>query len=170
MDVSRQLHVPTLPLMMELAPWRTKNEHRLTVIRENPINNAFEAFRTSFALARKEKNLAKDLDVLDTIDKLDQDVFQDLSIDLLTTIVGLRAPRKLHSVGIGKNLSIDIARLLLAVNSDDFDFATIKTLFIAVLERKPDKEIWDWVYDAVSPNPFAPHKSRLASVKDTPEQ
>lgn len=52
---------------------KDENEHRLTVIRENPINDAFEEFRTSFALAREEKNLADDLDVLDTIDKLDQD-------------------------------------------------------------------------------------------------
>ncbi|KAL7923472.1 hypothetical protein ACQKWADRAFT_320126 [Trichoderma austrokoningii] len=126
-----------------------ENEHRLTVIRENPINNAFDAFRASFALAREEKSLAEDLDVLDTIDRLDHD---DLSIDLLWTIVGLRPPRLLHSVGIGKNLFSDIVRLSLAVNSDDFNFAAIKPLFIAILERKSDKEIWDRVYDAVSPS------------------
>ncbi|KAH6604461.1 serine threonine- kinase sgk2 [Trichoderma cornu-damae] len=147
---------------------KDENEHRLTVIRENPINDAFEAFRTSFALAREEKDLAEDLDVLGTIDKLDQDVLQDLSLDLLSTVVGLRASRQLHSVGIGKNLSVDIARLILTVNSDDFNFAAIKPLLVAVLEQKSDKEIWDRVYDAVPPGPSTPHKSRLASVKDTP--
>ncbi|KAL7895267.1 hypothetical protein HDV64DRAFT_257549, partial [Trichoderma sp. TUCIM 5745] len=136
---------------------KDENEHRLTVIRENPINDAFEEFRTSFALAREEKNLADDLDVLDTIDKLDQDALQELSIDLLSTIVGLRALRQLHSVGIGKNLSVDVVALILTVNSD-FNFAAIKPLFVAVLERKSDKEIWDRVYDAVSSVP-----SRFAS-------
>lgn len=48
-------------------------EHRLAVIRDHPINHAFDAFRASFASAREEKGIAEDSGVLDTIEKLDQD-------------------------------------------------------------------------------------------------
>lgn len=89
-------------------------------------------------------------------------------MELLSAIQGLRATRRLHSVGINKSLQVDIAILSTVVGSDNFDVATISPLLIAVLEQKPDKEIWDRVYDAVSPRPSTPKKSRLASVKDTP--
>ncbi|KAI5861527.1 hypothetical protein GGS23DRAFT_575496 [Durotheca rogersii] len=122
-----------------------EDQYKLAVIKENPIGRRLDEFRNSFSLACSEKGIS---DNLNLVDKLDRDVLQDLTLDLLGTLLGLRASRHLPS-NRSKSLYEDILRLNIAVNSDDFDLAHIEPLFIAVLGQKPDIEIWDKVYDVV---------------------
>ncbi|EOO04241.1 putative protein kinase-like domain protein [Phaeoacremonium minimum UCRPA7] len=92
---------------------------------------------------------------------------QNLTLDLLLALQGLRASRLLSSRGGGKNLFSDLAKLNSLVNADDFDFDRIRPLLNAVLANKPDSKIWDKVYNAITES-TPPPRPIASSLQQTP--
>ncbi|RYP44159.1 hypothetical protein DL768_009353 [Monosporascus sp. mg162] len=92
---------------------------------------------------------------------------QDPAFNLLSSLQILPAARHLRSkTGYGTFRS-DLLRLNSAVDADDFDFDRIKPLLNAILADKPDKEIWDAVYDAVTES-TPPPRPIASSLQQTP--
>lgn len=95
------------------------------------------------------------------------EALQDVTLDLLSALLGLRASRISPSAGRSKNLYVDILRLSAAV-AEDVDI-TCKPLLVAILEHKPDTEIWIQVYEAVTAvTNRTPQRKIAPSVIDTP--
>ncbi|EJT68211.1 hypothetical protein GGTG_14211 [Gaeumannomyces tritici R3-111a-1] len=108
---------------------------RSEIVRDNPIGNGLATFYALFASICDEKQVPRTPDALD---------FQTIVIALLSALQILPASRLLRSGGTGKNVLADIARLNLAVASDDFDLDRIKPLLRAALAGDPnDALIWD---------------------------
>ncbi|KAB5511463.1 hypothetical protein GE09DRAFT_932421, partial [Coniochaeta sp. 2T2.1] len=141
------------------------DQPRSKIIEENPIGKGLDAFRASFNSMRKGPSISCTPDALE---RLGPDDLQNLTLDLLLALQGLRASRLLCSSGSGKNLFSDLSRLNSLVNSDDFELDSIKHLLNAALADDPnDALIWDQVYNAVTectppPRPIA------SSLQQTP--
>ncbi|KAL3584588.1 hypothetical protein FPOAC2_14368 [Fusarium poae] len=136
------------------------------IIEDNPIGDGLNAFRASF------KSICEGASVpctLDALEQLSQEDLQNLVIDLLLALQGLRISRLLRSSGSGKNLLSDLSRLnAAAVNLDDFDLHRIKPLLRLTLADKPDDAlIWNLVYDAVTES-TPPPRQVASSIQQTP--
>ncbi|KAJ9129857.1 Rhodopsin kinase [Pleurostoma richardsiae] len=128
-------------------------------IESTPIGNSLDAFRSSFNSTCEDRSISYTPDALG---QLGQD-----ALDLVSALQGLRASRLLPSRGGGKNLFSDLSKLNAAINSDDFDFDRIRPLLIAALTNKPDSEIWEQVYAAVT-EPTPPPRAIASSLQQTP--
>ncbi|KAK3943782.1 hypothetical protein QBC46DRAFT_376216 [Diplogelasinospora grovesii] len=139
------------------------------IIEGNPIGNGLDFFRASFNSMCQKKDIPCPPDAcsLDALGKLSDDDLQNLTLDLLAALQGLHVSRLLPSSSRGKNLLGDLVRLISAVNSNDFDFDRIRPLLTTVLDRKPDNEIWDQVYDVVTES-TPPPRPIASSVLQTP--
>ncbi|KAF2968399.1 hypothetical protein GQX73_g5137 [Xylaria multiplex] len=90
---------------------------------------------------------------------------QDLCLDLLSALRNLAAIQELPSTsGVG-NLRQDLLKLTSAVASNHVHSDRIKPLLHAVLVRRPDVEIWEQVYRAVTES--TPRKL-ISSILQTP--
>ncbi|GKU12502.1 unnamed protein product, partial [Fusarium langsethiae] len=135
------------------------------IIEDNPIGDGLNAFRASFKLICEGASVPCTLDALE---QLSQEDLQNLVIDLLLALQGLRISRVLRSSGSGKNLLSDLSRLNAAVNLDDFDLHRIKPLLRLTLADKPDDAlIWNLVYDAVTES-TPPPRVTASSLQQTP--
>ncbi|KAK5999082.1 Glucose N-acetyltransferase 1 [Cladobotryum mycophilum] len=117
-----------------------EDPYKLSVIQENPIGDSLKGLHSCFASACRKKGVSNESS---SIDKLDKDILQDLALEVLSLLPTLHASRKLPSAGRAKSLFADILRLNFATTEGNFDFTNIKPLFIAVLDEKPDVEIWE---------------------------
>lgn len=77
------------------------------------------------------------------------------------------AARLLPARRSGGTLRSDLLRLELSLDSDAFDFDRIRPLLHAVLANKPDNEIWDQVYNAVTES-TPPPRPIASSLQQTP--
>ncbi|RYC78653.1 hypothetical protein BFJ63_vAg18473 [Fusarium oxysporum f. sp. narcissi] len=135
------------------------------IIEDNPIGDGLNAFRASFKSICEGASLPCTLDALE---QLSQEDLQNLVVDLLLALQGLRISRLLRSSGSGKNLLSDLSRLNAAVNLDDFDLDRIKPLLRLTLADKPDDAlIWNLVYDAVTES-TPPPRVTASSLQQTP--
>ncbi|ORY58515.1 uncharacterized protein BCR38DRAFT_527535 [Pseudomassariella vexata] len=132
------------------------NQDHSKVITENPIGTGLDSFRASFNSTCGSRGISCSPD---SLDRLDHDDLQDLTLDLLVALQGLRTPRLLPSTGRGKNLLSDLTGLNSAVNSNHFDFDP--------LTKCPDGEIWDQVYIAVTES-TPPPRPAASSLQQTP--
>ncbi|KAI0838489.1 hypothetical protein F5Y06DRAFT_268211 [Hypoxylon sp. FL0890] len=124
-------------------------------IRNNPIGRGLEAFLASFSSLCKSKDIPYSEEALD---QLDDDDFQNITIDLILALQHLRVSRLL--LLRGKNLFSHLSSLNTAVDSDAFDVGRVKSLLRAVVAKESDEEIWAQVYHAVTestppPRPIA---------------
>ncbi|KAI0096458.1 serine/threonine-protein kinase Sgk2 [Nemania sp. FL0031] len=129
----------------------------------NPIGTGFNYFRALFDSICEKEGIA---DLLDALGQLDLKNLETLSYAVLLGLQILTAADLLRSRS-GKLLKSELARINLAAASGGFDFDCVKPLLSAVLDAKPDHEIWDRVYKAVDeltalPAPIA------SSFQDTP--
>ena len=132
---------------------------RSEIIQANPIGDRLEAFRTSFlsthpgwspnAFVSDTKGKSKKQltlhDILLTCIELSIVVF-----DLLLSLQGYPAIRLLPPTKYRPNLLADVLSIAAALNSNAYDLDRIKPLLHAVLTNKPDDEIWNQVYHAVT--------------------
>ncbi|KAM4067835.1 kinase [Hirsutella rhossiliensis] len=141
----------SLPTMIDQA--------RSSVIKDNPIGNGLDSFRTSFDSLCDGRS----------IDKSCQKDFKNITLDLLSALQSLRASRLLQSAASGKSLFADLLRLNAAVDSNDLDLERTKPLLNAVVRKAPDHEIWSVVLDlTASLARVTPPVSVPAAVGDTP--
>ncbi|KAL6852514.1 hypothetical protein ACO1O0_007060 [Amphichorda felina] len=141
------------------------DEPRSKIIQENPIGKGLDRFRASFNTVCNGAGIASSPDVLQ---QLSQEDLQDLALDLLLSLQGLRAPRLLRSSGHGKHLLTDLSRLNSAVISDDFDLDHIKPLLeSAIADDIDDALIWEQVYLAVTESTPPPWPI-ASSLQQTP--
>ncbi|KAF1934996.1 hypothetical protein EJ02DRAFT_507271 [Clathrospora elynae] len=91
---------------------------------------------------------------------------QDFLVALVSALQTLPASRHLPSSRGGKNLLKDLSRLMTAVNANDFDIKRILPLLQAILDKEPDRVIWDRVYDAVTESTPPPRPA--SSFPQTP--
>ncbi|RYP33633.1 hypothetical protein DL766_003382 [Monosporascus sp. MC13-8B] len=140
------------------------DQSRSETIRNNPIGKGLDAFRASFSLICEDRSISCN----DALNQLGHEDLQNLTLDLLLALQGLRVSRLLPSTGGGKNLFNDLLRLNSAVNSDDFDFDRTKPLLNAALVDYPDDAfIWDQVYKAVAET-TPPPRPIASSLQQTP--
>ncbi|KAJ2906934.1 hypothetical protein MKZ38_009797 [Zalerion maritima] len=146
-------------LMADMA-----NRPRTEIIRDNPIKNGLDTFRASFASVCEDRSIPC---TLNSLDQLDDDDLQNLTLDLLSALQGLRVSRLLQSGGSGKNLFGDLSRLSSAINGGDFNFDRTRPLLNATLaDNLDDVRIWDRVYDPVVES--TPPPRPIYSIQETP--
>ncbi|XP_044721135.1 uncharacterized protein HRG_06132 [Hirsutella rhossiliensis] len=139
------------------------DQNRSELIKKYPIGNGLDAFLASFSSTCEDRSLPHS----DILDRLDRQDVQDIVFNLLSALQILPALRHLRSkIGSG-TLRTDLLKLNSAVDSDDFDFDRIRPLFDAVLKKRPDNEIWDQVYSAVTES-TPPPRPILSSIQQTP--
>ncbi|KAI1144702.1 hypothetical protein F4825DRAFT_477323 [Nemania diffusa] len=125
------------------------------IIRNNPIGNGLDAFRESTSIPCSEE----------AFNQLNDEDFQNTTIDLLLALQQLRASRVLRFSN--KTLLSGLLSLISAVASNDFEYARVKPLFVAVIAKKSDEEIWDQVYNAVTES-TPPPRPIVSSLQQTP--
>ncbi|KAH8748986.1 hypothetical protein F5883DRAFT_508959 [Diaporthe sp. PMI_573] len=143
------------------------DQTRSEIIRGNPIGNVLDSFKASFKSVCEDRGISCTPDALGQLGQKD---LQNIALDLLSALQGLRASRLLPARGSGNNLLSDLLRLVSAVNSDDFDFDfdRIKPLLNAALADSPDDAlIWDQVYRAVTES-TPPPRPIASSLQQTP--
>ncbi|KUI73048.1 hypothetical protein VM1G_08192 [Cytospora mali] len=130
------------------------------IIKNNPIGKCLDNFRDLF------KSICENRGIItcngDALDQLGNEDIQTLTLLLLPSLRSLLAAEQLPSkTGRNSTLKSDILRLISAAASVDFDFDRVKPLLNAALpDDKPDSEIWDQVYTAVTE--FTPPPRPLA--------
>ncbi|KAI0836075.1 hypothetical protein F5Y06DRAFT_274145 [Hypoxylon sp. FL0890] len=140
------------------------DQNRLEIIRNNPIGRGLEAFLASFGSLCESKEIPCSREA---VDQLDDEDLQNIAIELLSALQGLRVSRLLPSRNGKKNLLRDLPGLISAVDSDAFDFDRVKPLLRAVIDRKPDEEIWNQVYYALTES-TPPPRTIASRLHQTP--
>ncbi|KAJ8116066.1 hypothetical protein ONZ43_g4521 [Nemania bipapillata] len=141
-------HYPPTPSAMA-------DQDRSEIIRSNPIGNGLDAFRESTSIPCSEE----------AFNQLNEENFQNTTIDLLLALQQLRASRVFRFSN--KTLSSGLLSLASAVASNDFDYARVKPLLVAVIAKKCDEEVWDQVYNAVTES-TPPPRPIASSLQQTP--
>ncbi|GAP89782.1 putative rhodopsin kinase [Rosellinia necatrix] len=143
------------------------DESRSKILKDNPFGKDFDIFRTAFNSTCEKNGLSHSRDALGQLGQ--QDLRKVVSY-ILIALRGHPASGLLMSKSGRSTLRSDIIRLTSAVvTSDDFDFDfdRIKPLLGAVLADKPDNEIWDQVYLAVTESTPLPGPI-VSSLQQTP--
>ncbi|ORY59944.1 uncharacterized protein BCR38DRAFT_350524 [Pseudomassariella vexata] len=139
-------------------------EDNLNIIEDNPIDTGLDSFHVSFASTCQSRGLSCSPGSLGHLGHND---LQDLTLDLLAALQGLRISRLLPSTGRGKNLLSDLTRLNSAANSDNFDFDRVRPLLDVTLAKSADGDIWEQVYIAVTES-TPPPRPVASSLQQTP--
>ncbi|KAL2755485.1 hypothetical protein ACRALDRAFT_1051127 [Sodiomyces alcalophilus JCM 7366] len=143
------------------------DQARLQIIKNNPIGNGLDAFRTSFN-SRCEGTGAGVSCHPDAFEQLGQEDLKKLAIGLLVALQSIEASHLLRSSGSGKSVFSDLLRLASAVDSGDFDLDRVKPLLKAALaDHLDDALIWDRVSDAIVES-TPPPRPIASSTQQTP--
>ncbi|KID86141.1 Protein kinase-like domain protein, partial [Metarhizium majus ARSEF 297] len=142
---------------------------RSDIIKNNPIKDNLDDFRTLFASTCQERGLECSPDALAS---LDRDDLQNVTIDLILALQRLRISRLLLSAAGSKTVLSDLFELGSAAASADFDFDRVRPLLKSALASKlDDADIWDQVYHAVTEAKSTPPPQPIASsLQQTPWQ
>lgn len=123
---------------------------RSAILRAKPIAHGLDAFRESAQLFSQELDTCSPTQ----LGRIDNEVFRDHALDLISALQILPASRLLPSSSDGKNLFSDLSRLNLAINSGDFDVGRVIPLFRAALNEESDVVIWEEVYKLLTEPTF----------------
>uniref|UniRef100_A0A8H7KD67 Uncharacterized protein n=1 Tax=Bionectria ochroleuca TaxID=29856 RepID=A0A8H7KD67_BIOOC len=116
------------------------DQNRSKVIKQHPIGNGLNTFRTSFNSICEGKNISPDPGAKEDL--------QNLVLVLLSTSKIYPVALLLRSSGNGANLFDDLFRLSSAVNSGEFEPDCIKPLLrSAVTDTPDDTVIWNHLYE-----------------------
>ncbi|QUC20273.1 uncharacterized protein UV8b_04514 [Ustilaginoidea virens] len=136
------------------------NQNQSDLIKNNPIGDILEPFRSSFR--------AKFQNPSSRLDQLNLEELQALFVDLLTILQTTRACRLLKTSRNGPNLLSDLFRLGFAISSGEFELVRTKPLLQAALADCLDEQsIWDNVYDLLADS-TSPPRSIASVVEQTP--
>lgn len=91
---------------------------------------------------------------------------QDLALNILHALLKLPSTRLLSSKSYHGTIRSDLLKLNSAISSDNYDFDRIKPVLNAVLDGKPDSEIWDQVYSAL-PETASPRAMSYSSQQSS---
>ncbi|CAH0019280.1 unnamed protein product [Clonostachys rhizophaga] len=141
------------------------DQARLKTIEDNPIEAGLDSFQAFFRTIRQDQNLTA---TPESFESLNGNDLEELAVDLLLRLQRLRVSRLLPSSGRGNNLLTDLAKLAVAIVSNDYDLDRIKPLLHAVItENSVDTLIWEQVYAAVAE--YAPPPQTISSsLQETP--
>ncbi|KAF3768445.1 hypothetical protein M406DRAFT_250425 [Cryphonectria parasitica EP155] len=126
-------------------------------IKDHPIGKGLDDFHTMFNSICDKAGIC----TLDALERLGregkQTNMQDLILTLILKLRLLPVARLLPSGSGHGILRTDLIRLNSAVNSDTFDFDSIKPLLCSILERDSDERIWEHIYCLIAdiPQPIA---------------
>ncbi|KAJ6168196.1 hypothetical protein N7497_001039 [Penicillium chrysogenum] len=138
------------------------------IIEESPIGNGLDAFRASFKSICEGRSLSCTSDALNHLTQEGKDVdIQNSTLDLLFALRNLSTTRLLPSKTSHGTLQNDLRKLISAAASEAFDSSRVRPLLTANLAHKPDREIWDCVYSAVT-EPTPPPRAIISSLQQTP--
>ncbi|KAH7016362.1 uncharacterized protein B0I36DRAFT_396657 [Microdochium trichocladiopsis] len=141
------------------------DQARSQIIKNNPIGNGLDAFRTSFGPICEDASVPCSPD---SLDRLGQEDLQNLVLDLLFALRNLSAVRFLRSKAGHGTLRNDLLKLNSAVSSDGFDLDRVKPLLKAAIADDPDDTvIRDQVYRAVTESTPPPRPTAFP-VQQTP--
>ncbi|KAI0977456.1 hypothetical protein F4678DRAFT_413137 [Xylaria arbuscula] len=133
------------------------DQHQLDIIQAHPFGAHLNGVRAS---------LCEIAPIPTDIDSISSKKIQDLCLDLLSALRNLAAIQKLPSaLGVG-NLRQDLLKLTSAVASNNVHSDRVKPLLHAVLVCRPDVEIWEQVYYAVTKS--TPPQKHISSIQQTP--
>ncbi|XXH05277.1 hypothetical protein Hte_011702 [Hypoxylon texense] len=143
------------------------DQDRSEIIRNNPIGSGLEAFLASFSSLCKSKDISSSGEALG---QLDDEEFQNITIDLFLALQQLRLPRLLRFGS--SNLLSHLLKYASTVTSGDFDYDRVKPLLRAVIAKEPDEKIWAQVYRAVTestppPRPIPPALLQTPWLRNT---
>ncbi|KAK6859033.1 hypothetical protein PG995_004886 [Apiospora arundinis] len=139
---------------------------RSKIIAENPIGTGLDNFRATFERVCESKGISRSPE---SLDHLDRDDLQELSIVILSSLLGLRASRLLPAERGSKTLINDLSRLFSTITSDDsdFEYKRIQPLLHHALAINSDSDIWRQAYDAVAEH-TPPSRTIASSLQQTP--
>ncbi|KAJ8067854.1 hypothetical protein OCU04_003445 [Sclerotinia nivalis] len=133
-------------------------EVEMNIIQENPIHEQLDDFRTLF---RKSFGTSQSLDTINNED------LRRFSSKLLWVLVSHKASELLPSRISNEDLRHDLAGAYSRVHSKSFDCNRIKPLLNAVLFNKPDQEIWEEGYNALTEY-TPPLRTIVSALQQTP--
>ncbi len=159
------------------------DQPRSEIIKDNPIGNGLDAFRTSFNTLCTHREIPCTLDALGQLD-LEGIVNSPASSSMclpnrcvalrnlirafLRAVQNLPAADLLPATAHRGTLRDDLLRLELSLRSDDFDLSRIKPLLkTALADYLDDALIWELVYDAVTES-TPPPRPIASSLQQTP--
>ncbi|KAK8872459.1 kinase-like domain [Apiospora arundinis] len=138
---------------------------RAKIIAENPIGTGLDTFRAAFERICESKGFSCSLE---SLDHLDRDDLQEISIVILSSLLGLRASRLLPAERGSRTLVNDLSRLFSTITDDsDFEYKRIQPLLQDALAIKSDSDIWRQAYDAVTEY-TPPPRTIASSLQQTP--
>ncbi|KAI1362296.1 hypothetical protein F5Y08DRAFT_341741 [Xylaria arbuscula] len=133
------------------------DQHQLDIIQANPLGAHLDPSRTSL------NAIVQDPVELDTVNRKD---LQPIVLVLFSTFLNHPASRYLPSQTGHGHLLQDISKLIPALASNTVHTNRIKPLLHAVLVCRPDVEIWEQVYYAVTES--TPPRKPISSIQQTP--
>ncbi|KAI5863991.1 hypothetical protein GGS23DRAFT_596472 [Durotheca rogersii] len=134
------------------------------IIREHPIGNGLDAFRSSFESRCRGLGISRAADALDHIDEKE---LQNLALGLLSALQLTPASHFLPSRLGGKPIFSDLLSLNSAILSNDFNLTRIKPLLRAALaDDADDTLIWNHVHKAAAES--TPPPQSIVSSFQTP--
>ncbi|KAF3768433.1 hypothetical protein M406DRAFT_286387 [Cryphonectria parasitica EP155] len=128
------------------------------LIKDHPIGKGLDDFHTTFNSICDKAGISCTLDALERLGREGKQTnMQDLILTLIPKLRLLPVARLLPSGSGHGILRTDLIRLNSAVNSDAFDFDSIKPLLCSILERDSDERIWEHIYCLIAdiPQPIA---------------
>ncbi|KAI1354763.1 hypothetical protein F5Y01DRAFT_238943 [Xylaria sp. FL0043] len=130
---------------------------QVATIEAHPLGTHLNAARASF------NKIARGPDDLDTVSHED---LQTSGLVLFSAFLNHPASRRLPSQTSHDSLLQDISKLIPALASNAIHPSRIKPLLQAVLSHRPDVEIWEQVYHAVTES--TPPRKPISSILQTP--
>ncbi|KAK1142575.1 hypothetical protein N8T08_007551 [Aspergillus melleus] len=110
------------------------------------IGDKLDGFRDSFGSTCDSLGLPRSTDALRQLHSED---FQNLALDLISSLRRFPDLRTRPSVNRRKNLLSDVLRLNSAISSDDFDIDQLIPLISAVVNEESDDMIWSKIHAAL---------------------
>ncbi|KAI0399472.1 hypothetical protein F4802DRAFT_35874 [Xylaria palmicola] len=133
------------------------DQHQLDIVQAHPLGAHLDAARAAL------DEIVRGPDDLDTVSHED---LQNRGLTLFFAFLNHPASRLLSSPTGHSNLSSDILRLSSAITSNTVHANQIKPVLHAVLAYKPDVEIWEQVYYAVTES--TPPRKPISAFLQTP--
>ncbi|CAD6441533.1 90362bc5-0d07-46b3-b5a5-cb30ce7966c1 [Sclerotinia trifoliorum] len=138
-------------------------EMEMKIIQENPIHGELDNLRRSFG-------------TLESLDTINNEDLNNTIVDLFLSLQTCKASRLLPSRIMSGNLMTDLAQANALIMFKKFDLNRVKPLLNAVRFNKPDQEIWEEVYNALTEytpplRPIAstpPLRSIVSALQQTP--
>ena len=110
------------------------------IIDKNPLNSSLDGLQNSLRCA----------EISYSDNSLDRTDNQKLISRLLSNLQGEEVAFKLRSKTSSRDIASDLSDLFKRVRSDDFNYSYYRPLIKLVIQKAPDIEIWNAVFDLIT--------------------